>query len=301
MIVLTVTDVPVALRGDLTKWLIEINTGVFIGKLSARVRDEVWERVVDHIKNGRATMVYSVANEQGLDFRVHNSTWEPIDFDGLKLMLKPSPARLKKLAPLRQGFSKAAQFNKQRRIQAFSGSTRKLSQPDGETYIVLDIETSGLKPKEHEITEIGAVRVINGGIAGSFQALVKVSRPLSQAITDLTGITDEMLSEHGEDLADVLRGFIQFAASDTVVCHNAEFDYGFLNEALKRSDLPAFRNRCVDTAALSRRLVRNAKNYKLATLLEHFELQPGEAHRSIGDCISTMRLYERLKDEGKSK
>ncbi|MCL2137469.1 MAG: type I-E CRISPR-associated endoribonuclease Cas2e [Coriobacteriia bacterium] len=112
MIVITVSDCPIALRGDLTKWLFEINTGVYVGRVSARVRENIWDRVKDSIKQGRATMVYSAQNEQGMNFRVHNCEWEPIDFDGVKLMLRPSSARVKKLGALRLGFSNASRRRK---------------------------------------------------------------------------------------------------------------------------------------------------------------------------------------------
>ncbi len=110
MIVITLTDCPISLRGDLTKWLLEINTGVFVGRVSARVRDHLWERVVSNVKNGRATLVYSTNNEQHMDFRIHHSENEIIDFDGLKLVLHPSRARAKKAAQQRMGFSKAAKM-----------------------------------------------------------------------------------------------------------------------------------------------------------------------------------------------
>src|SRR5574344_862445 len=110
MIVITLTDCPISLRGDLTKWLLEINAGVFVGKVSARVRDNLWERVVKNVKNGRATLVYSTNNEQRMDFRIHHSENEIIDFDGLKLVLKPSRARTKRLAQRRMGFSRAAKL-----------------------------------------------------------------------------------------------------------------------------------------------------------------------------------------------
>ncbi len=110
MIVITLTDCPISLRGDLTKWLLEINAGVFVGKVSARVRDNLWERVVKNVKNGRATLVYSTNNEQRMDFRIHHSENEIIDFDGLKLVLKPSRERIKRLAQRRMGFSKAAKM-----------------------------------------------------------------------------------------------------------------------------------------------------------------------------------------------
>jgi len=112
MMVLIVSDCPVSLRGDLTKWLVEINTGVFVGRVSARVRDKLWERVCNSLKNGRAALVFSARNEQNMSFRVHNSEWIPIDFDGITLMLRPSPARAKKLGGLRLGYSKASQYRR---------------------------------------------------------------------------------------------------------------------------------------------------------------------------------------------
>lgn len=91
MTIIVLTDCPPRLRGDLTKWLMEINTGVYVDNLNPRVRDALWERVCDHVKSGRATMVYRANNEQHMQFRVHNTTWGPVDFDGLTLMRRPLP------------------------------------------------------------------------------------------------------------------------------------------------------------------------------------------------------------------
>lgn len=115
MIVISLSSCPPALRGDLTAWLQEIDTGVFVGHLNARVRDELWLRICKHIKNGRALMVYQSNNEQRMDFRVHNTKWQPMDFDGLKLMLRPDPgySPTKSTAPAR-GFSKASAYHQSR-------------------------------------------------------------------------------------------------------------------------------------------------------------------------------------------
>lgn len=80
MIVVTVTDCPPRLRGDLSKWLLEINTSVYVGQLNPRVREELWKRICKHLPRGRATMVYSANNEQRMSFHVHNTTWQPADF-----------------------------------------------------------------------------------------------------------------------------------------------------------------------------------------------------------------------------
>ncbi len=85
------TNCPPKLRGDLSKWLCEINTGVYVGNVSSRVRDALWERVCQNLKNGQATLVFTTAGEQRMDFRTHNTAWEMVDFDGIKLMRRPLP------------------------------------------------------------------------------------------------------------------------------------------------------------------------------------------------------------------
>ena len=90
MMVLVVTACPAGLRGDLSKWLIELTPGVFVGRPSARIRDLLWERTTELCKDGRALLVYSAANEQGLDFKTHRHHWTPSDFDGVTLMVRPT-------------------------------------------------------------------------------------------------------------------------------------------------------------------------------------------------------------------
>lgn len=289
MIVITLTACPPALHGDLTKWLQEINTGVYVGQVSARVRDELWNRVKKNAKNGRATMVFSAQNEQRLDFRVHNTIWEPIDFDGLKLVLRPSPARVQKLSELRLGFSNASRMRKAKQM-----ARRRSVKARPQTYLVLDIETTGLSVVEDEIIEIGAIVVKGGIIDKEFQSLVKISKKIPPSIESLTGITNQLIDKNGRELSEVLPEFLEFASDLLVVSHNVEFDYGFLRAACKRFDLLLFSNQCIDTLVLARRLVDDVKNYKLTTLLDYFEIEVKGSHRSIEDCLTTKQLYEKL-------
>jgi len=90
MIVLVLTACPPGLRGFLTRWLLEISAGVFVGKVSKRVRELLWARTEKMVRTGRASMVFSARNEQGLSFLVHGHHWEPIDVDGITLMLRPN-------------------------------------------------------------------------------------------------------------------------------------------------------------------------------------------------------------------
>lgn len=89
MIVIVLTACPEGLRGLLTRWLLEISPGVFVGHLPARVRDHLWERIEEGAGRGRAIMVFSARSEQHLDFRVHGHDWRPVTLDGFHLMLRP--------------------------------------------------------------------------------------------------------------------------------------------------------------------------------------------------------------------
>lgn len=107
MVVLVLTACPVGLRGHLTRWLLEISPGVFVGHVSARVRDELWQQVLDHVKDGKALLVFSARNEQRLTFRAHRHDWELVDLEGLTLVRRPSEASQ---SPRRGGWSKAARY-----------------------------------------------------------------------------------------------------------------------------------------------------------------------------------------------
>ena len=93
MIVIVVTACPVGLRGHLTRWLLEISPGVFVGRINARIRTHLWQRVLGMAKTGRAIMVYQTDNEQGLAFEVHRHDWTPTDHEGINLMLRPNTPR----------------------------------------------------------------------------------------------------------------------------------------------------------------------------------------------------------------
>ena len=86
MTVIVLNAVPPGLRGHLTRWLLEISPGVYIGFVSARVRELIWERVVEHVAEGRALMVHATDGEQRLEFEVHGHDWTPVDYDGITLM-----------------------------------------------------------------------------------------------------------------------------------------------------------------------------------------------------------------------
>lgn len=107
MIVLVLTACPAGLRGSLTRWLMEISPGVFVGHVSARIRDELWSQVLDLLKDGKAIMVFSAQNEQHLDFKTFRHEWEPVDRDGIRLMRRPSASAVTQQR-IRKGWSTAS-------------------------------------------------------------------------------------------------------------------------------------------------------------------------------------------------
>jgi CRISPR-associated protein Cas2 len=114
MVVLVLTACPAGLRGHLTRWLLEVSAGIFVGHVSARVRDRLWYQVVDLVKDGKAIMIHQTQGEQRLAFRTHLHEWEPVDFDGVMLMRRPSDTVATR-SRVRRGWSTAAQRRRRRR------------------------------------------------------------------------------------------------------------------------------------------------------------------------------------------
>ncbi|MFJ7253125.1 type I-E CRISPR-associated endoribonuclease Cas2e [Streptomyces sp. NPDC098085] len=116
MTVIVLTNCPVGLRGFLTRWLLEISPGVFLGSPSARIRDVLWNEVRQYAGQGRALLAYQTKNEQGYTFETHDHAWHPTDHEGLTLIHRPNrnpPNTPQKPADVpRQGWSKASKRRK---------------------------------------------------------------------------------------------------------------------------------------------------------------------------------------------
>jgi CRISPR-associated protein Cas2 len=126
VVVLVVTACPAGLRGHLTRWLLEISPGVFVGVLSLRVRELLWERVGELVKDGRAIMISPSRSEQRFEFRVHRYDWEPVDLDGMSLIRRPHTGEaLESAAKPRAGWSKASRYRRGRNLGSGGGYSRK--------------------------------------------------------------------------------------------------------------------------------------------------------------------------------
>lgn len=287
MVVIVLEKCPLSLRGDLTKWLQEISMGVFVGRVSARVRDRLWDRICSEAKGGRATMVFTAQNEQHLDFRVHNTTWEPIDFDGMKLMMRPSSNRLKD-----KGSRFAGKSDASRRMEAKKRS-RARSPKEPDEYVVVDMETTGLNPDEDSIIEIGAVKIINGEEADRFQALIDVECEIPEEVTRLTGI-DAAMTARGLPANEVVNRFLDFIGPLPLVMHNADFDMDFIDALLCDLHLDELDNECIDTLKLARKKLPRIGSRSLESLASYFELGDYKAHRALDDALKTRDVFVKL-------
>lgn len=161
-------------------------------------------------------------------------------------------------------------------------------------YTVIDLETTSKYPTSAEIIELSAVRVRSGQITEKFTQLVKPSKPVSKVITDLTGITNEMLSD-APPINEVIQNFIDFIGDDIIIGHNiVNYDYTILYNICENLNLKILNNDMIDTIKFAKSCDIDFPDYKLVTLTEYFGIEHN-AHRALNDCIANFEVYEKLK------
>ncbi|MBL1227487.1 PolC-type DNA polymerase III [Enterococcus sp. BWR-S5] len=157
------------------------------------------------------------------------------------------------------------------------------------TYVVFDVETTGLSAVYDTIIELAAVKMHKGNIIETFEQFIDPGHPLSQTTINLTGITDEMVRGSKSE-EEVLRLFKEFAEGTILVAHNASFDMGFLNTSNGKYGIPEAENPVIDTLELSRYLHPTFKSHRLNTLSKKFGVNLEQHHRAIYDSESTGHL-----------
>ncbi|WP_294449636.1 type I-E CRISPR-associated endoribonuclease Cas2e [uncultured Ruminococcus sp.] len=291
MVVLTMTNCPPKLRGDLSKWLLEINTGVYVGNVNARVRELIWKRVCENIKDGQATMVFPANNEQHMDFYVHNTSWQPVDLDGIKLMKHPRTS-YDQNEPLKSGFSNAA-----KRQMGLRKSRQKAANRDN-SFVIIDIETTGLSAETDEIIEIGAIRVVNGKKAEEYEQLICVDKKIPQNISALTGITQEQINENGKPIQEVLPSLIDFINDSEVVGYNVDFDREFLLAQCDKLGMDITKVKFTDVMVTIKNKLKGMRSYKLESVAKRLGIKTKQQHRALEDCHLLYQVYCKLNENG---
>ena len=293
MTVITLKKVPASLRGDLTKWMQEIATGVYVGNFSTRVRQYLWERICNSVGEGEATLSYASRNEIGYDFLTINADRSVVDSDGIPLVLVPlkeEPDEEENV--LRNGFSTASHIHHARNSSFAKRKVSDHSLRQNKGYVVIDLETTGLHPERDKIIEIGAVKW--DGITETFyNALVNIHETIPPVISGLTGITDDMLKE-GLDIQSALQDLRDFIGNNILVGYNLSFDMDFLNTALHKCGMQGIGNDIIDVLKTVKREKLFQENYKLQTTLESYGISGTVPHRALEDAKLIFQLSSKL-------
>lgn len=285
--VITMKKVPKSLRGDLTKWMQEIATGVYVGNFNSKVREELWKRVQENLEEGEATLSYHYRNEIGYKFQTINCQREPVDFDGIPLvLLKTEDIEKEKGPDLKHGFSKAAKFRKAEKFSSVKTSNKK-------NYVVIDIETDGLDENKNSIIEIGAIKEENSKTY-EFSSLIKIEKKLPKTITDLTSIKDTDLEERGQPLKNALEDFKNFIKDLPLVGYNVNFDIRFINKALDSLEMDRINNKSYDLLRYVKKEKKYLADYSLETVIREYGINKKVPHRALEDSRLTYQLSKKV-------
>lgn len=159
------------------------------------------------------------------------------------------------------------------------------------SYVSIDLETTGLNPKTDKIIEIGAVKVEDGKITERFSTYVNPGRKLEQRIIELTGIRDEDLS-NAPVMEEILPGLLPFLGDLPFLGHSILFDFSFLKKAVVNQKM-TFEKTGVDTLKIARKYLQSLESRSLDSLCEYYSI-PHQAHRALADAEATASLYCRL-------
>ena len=163
------------------------------------------------------------------------------------------------------------------------------------SYVAIDIETTGLQPKTDKIIEVGAWKIVNGDVKDSYHSMVNPYRQLPIRITELTGITDRLTCD-APDIGSVIHEVAAFCEGFVLLGHRVIFDYSFLKKAAVNEGLE-FEYRGIDTLKLCRRFMPDEEKKNLEQACTFYGVERDGAHRALGDARDAHNLYQKLRKE----
>lgn len=160
------------------------------------------------------------------------------------------------------------------------------------TYVAFDLETTGLSPESDQIIEIGALKVKDGKVIDRFMEFVKPKQPITASITNITGITNDMV-KNARNTEDIIHDFVSFCEDHILVGHNIMFDYKFCKKYANFYG-HAFEKKGIDTLKIARKVHKDFSSKSLGALCEHYHINNQAAHRAYHDALATAKLYQCL-------
>lgn len=165
-------------------------------------------------------------------------------------------------------------------------------------YVVIDLEMTGLSPKKDKIIEVAAVKVVNGRITDAYEQLVNPNIEISDKITEITGISNEM-TKNAQYIENIMQEILQFIAGMTLIGHNLPFDFSFIMQNAFRCGYEKEASRewyGIDTLKVSRKYLPSDISKTLENLCRMCGIEDSQHHRAMNDVIITKQLYEKLCD-----
>lgn len=161
------------------------------------------------------------------------------------------------------------------------------------TFVALDVETTGTNSLKDKITEIGALKIHGGAITDIFETLINPGRYIPYDITNLTGITNEMVN-NSPDIEQVTPSFLEFICDSVLIAHNAPFDIRFINAEMQAMGRDKLNNEVLCTYKLSRRFFPGMKTYSLKSMTKVLELINEKPHRAGSDAAACAQIFLNL-------
>lgn len=157
-------------------------------------------------------------------------------------------------------------------------------------YVAFDLETTGLSPETDQIIEIGALKVKDGKVVERFMEFVKPDKKISPMITNITGITNEMVAD-ARNTQEIMKDFVDFCGDYVLVGHNIMFDYKFCKIYANKYGY-TFEKQGIDTLKIARKIHNDLESKSLGVLCDYYKIVNQAAHRAYHDALATAKLYQ---------
>lgn len=165
-----------------------------------------------------------------------------------------------------------------------------------DSYVITDVETTGLNPYSDIIIELCAIKVVNNAVKEEFSSLIKPDRIIPDFIVNLTGITNNE-AQNGANRRRALIDYCNFIGNFPIAGHNVKFDLSFINSALEKEFELKLTNDYFDTLFFSKKTYTDLKSFKLTNIARHLNIDTKNAHRALKDCKMAYEIIQDIKSK----